>query len=97
LAFAALTAIHYAHRMMAFVVLIVLGLLAWRLNRVPTLRPQSRLIAGLVGIQLTTGLSTVVLGWPLLAAVLHTGGAAALVLVLTWTLLASASPARAAT
>lgn len=97
LAFAALTAIHYAHRMMAFVVLIVLGLLAWRLNRVPALRRQSRLIAGLVGMQLTTGLSTVVLGWPLLAAVLHTGGAAALVLVLTWAALASASPARAAT
>jgi len=97
--FAALTAIHYAHRMMAFVVLTVLGLLAWRLNRVPALRRQSRLIAGLVGMQLTTGLSTVVLGWPLLAAVLHTGGAAALVLVLTWTLIASASasPARAAT
>jgi cytochrome c oxidase assembly protein subunit 15 len=97
LAFSALTAIHYAHRMMAFVVLIVLGLLAWRLNRVPALRRQSRLIAGLVGMQLTTGLSTVVLGWPLLAAVLHTAGAAALVLVLTWVALASTSPARAAT
>lgn len=96
LTFASLTAIHYAHRMMAFVVLTVLGLLAWRLNRVPALRRQSRLIAGLVGMQLTTGLSTVVLGWPLLAAVLHTGGAAALVLVLTWTVLASASPARVA-
>ena len=44
--------------------------------------------------QLATGLSNVVLDWPLVAAVLHTGGAAALVLVLTWTLVSSrAAPA----
>jgi cytochrome c oxidase assembly protein subunit 15 len=42
-------------------------------------------------LQLLTGLSNVVLGWPLLAAVLHTGGAAALALVLTWALAASRS------
>ena len=40
-------------------------------------------------LQLATGLSNVVLGWPLLAAVLHTGGAAALVVVLTWALSSS--------
>jgi cytochrome c oxidase assembly protein subunit 15 len=34
-------------------------------------------------LQAATGLSNVVLGWPLLAAVMHTGGAAALVVVLT--------------
>jgi heme a synthase len=33
---------------------------------------------------LASGLSNVVLGWPLVAAVAHTGGAAALVAVLTW-------------
>ena len=42
------------------------------------------MLAALVGLQLATGLSNVVLDWPLLAALLHTGGAAALVLVLTW-------------
>ena len=36
--------------------------------------------------QFATGLSNVVLGWPLVAAVAHTGGAAALVVVLTWAL-----------
>jgi cytochrome c oxidase assembly protein subunit 15 len=36
--------------------------------------------------QLGTGLSNVVLGWPIVAAVGHTGGAAALVVVLTWAL-----------
>lgn len=89
LAFAALTAIHYAHRLAAYVVLAALLLLAWRLGRVPALQPQRRWLAGLALLQLVTGLSNVVLGWPLLAAVLHTGGAAALALVLTWTLCAS--------
>lgn len=87
--FAALTAIHYVHRLMAFLVLALLGMLAWRLNRVVALRNPSRWIAALVGLQLATGLSNVVMDWPLLAAVLHTGGAGALVLVLTWTVAAS--------
>jgi cytochrome c oxidase assembly protein subunit 15 len=82
--FAALTAIHYVHRLMAYLVLLLLMLLAWQLNRQPCWRLPSRWLAGLLGLQLATGLSNVVLGWPLLAALLHTGGAAALVLVLTW-------------
>jgi cytochrome c oxidase assembly protein subunit 15 len=82
--FEALTAIHYVHRLMAFPVLVALGLLAWQLNRQPRWRQSSRVLAALVGLQLATGLSNVVLGWPMLAALLHTGGAAALVLVLTW-------------
>jgi cytochrome c oxidase assembly protein subunit 15 len=36
----------------------------------------------------------VVLDWPLLAAVLHTGGAAALVVVLTWALVSSRAASR---
>jgi hypothetical protein len=47
---------------------------------------QARWIAGLALWQFATGLSNVVLGWPLVAAVSHTGGAAALVVVLTWAL-----------
>jgi cytochrome c oxidase assembly protein subunit 15 len=53
------------------------------------LRVQSRWLAALALLQLATGLSNVVLDWPLLAAVLHTGGAAALVVVLTWALVSS--------
>ncbi len=96
ISFAALTAIHYVHRMMAGVVLAVLGVLAWVLNRDKRLRSPSRWIAALISLQLATGLSNVVLGWPLAAAVLHTGGAGALVVVMTWTVLASrtATPAR---
>ena len=95
ISFAALTAIHYVHRLAAFIVLALLGLLAWRLNFTPALRRPARWIAVLTGLQLATGLSNVVLDWPLLAAVLHTGGAAALVLLLTWLLVASRSSMRA--
>ncbi len=91
LSFAALTAIHFVHRSMAFVVLAVLGYMAWRLNRVAALRAPSRWLAGLISLQLITGLSNVVFGWPLLAAVVHTGGAGALVMVMTWVLASSRS------
>ena len=84
--FSALTAIHYAHRLMAYAVFVALGVLAWRLRRIEALRPQARWLAGLALLQLATGLGNVLLGWPLAAAVLHTGGAAALAVVLTWTL-----------
>lgn len=89
--FAALTAIHYVHRLAAYGVLLVLALLVWRLLRAQLLRDQARWLAGLGALQLLTGLSNVILDWPLVAAVLHTGGAAALVVVLTWALVASRS------
>jgi heme a synthase len=93
--FSALTAIHYAHRLLAYVVLAVLGLAAWQLHASGALPRQARWIGFLAFWQLATGLSNVILGWPLVSAVSHTGGAAALVVVLTWTLL-DARAARAA-
>jgi cytochrome c oxidase assembly protein subunit 15 len=84
--FSALTAIHYVHRLMAYAVFVALGVLSWRLRRIDTLRPQANWLAGLALLQLATGLGNVLLGWPLAAAVLHTGGAAALAVVLTWAL-----------
>jgi cytochrome c oxidase assembly protein subunit 15 len=83
ISFQALTAIHYVHRLGAYAVFLVLLLLAYRLHRHPSFRPQARWLAGLTFLQVATGLGNVVLGWPLLAAVGHTGGAAALVVVLT--------------
>lgn len=83
--FAALTAIHYTHRLAAYALFVVLGIAAWQLRAGP-LRKAARWIAGLALWQFATGLSNVVLGWPLVAAVAHTGGAAALVVVLTWAL-----------
>ena len=82
--FAALTAIHMAHRLMALLLLPVLGVLAWRLHANAATRVQARWLAGLLLLQFATGLANVVLNWPLLAALGHTGGAAALTLVLTW-------------
>ena len=89
--FAALTAIHYAHRLLSYAVFAALLALAWRLNRTQALRMQARWIAGLGLLQLATGLSNVILGWPLVAAVAHTGGAAALITVLAWALCESRS------
>ena len=85
LPFAALTAIHYTHRLGAYAVLLGTALLAWRLHAAaqPALRRWAFLIGAVAVWQLATGLSNVVLGWPLIAAVAHTGGAAALVVLLS--------------
>lgn len=92
LPFAALTAIHMTHRLAALVVFLVLGALAWHLRKFPGGRRPSLWLVGLLVLQGLTGLSNVVLGWPLLAAVMHTGGAAALVWVLVQILMAGRSP-----
>lgn len=86
LPFLALSTIHFVHRSAAWLVLGVLVWLGWHLRRQHGLVPAGRCLLGLSALQLVTGLSNVVLGWPLLAAVLHTGGAAAMVLTLTWAL-----------
>ena len=84
LPFAALTAIHMTHRMAA---LLVLGAMVWLSLRLAAsgdaaLRRYAAGIAALAALQLATGLSNVVLGWPIVAALLHTGGAAALAALL---------------
>jgi len=81
--FPALTAIHYVHRLVAYGVLAVLLALAWRLWSHPALARTARQLLGLALWQFATGLSNVVFDWPLVAAVSHTGGAAALVIVFT--------------
>ncbi|MFZ2294229.1 MAG: COX15/CtaA family protein, partial [Polaromonas sp.] len=55
--FQALTAIHYAHRLAAYAVFVVLLALAVSLHRVPVLRMQARWLAGLTLLQVATGLS----------------------------------------
>jgi heme a synthase len=86
-AFPALTAIHLTHRIFALVVLVAIAGLIMQLKRYPALRRLKLWLMIILTLQIVTGISNVVLGWPLLAAVMHTGGAAALVLVLTklWT------------
>jgi len=86
LPFAALASIHYVHRCMAWLVLAVLLTMGWRMRQQPGLRRPAQALLALSALQFFTGLSNVVLDWPLVAAVLHTGGAAALVMTLTWAL-----------
>ena len=89
LSFQALTAIHYVHRLGSYVVFAVLAALAIALNWQATFRVESRWMAGLLGLQVATGLGNVLLGWPLVAAVLHTAGAAGLVVLLTGVLISA--------
>ncbi len=89
----ALTAIHVVHRMFAFIVFAVVGIAAWKMFHTSppgnATRKAAWALAALLLWQLITGLSNVVLGWPLLAAVSHTGGAAAMVIVMTGALCAA--------
>jgi cytochrome c oxidase assembly protein subunit 15 len=92
-----LVAIHLAHRGFAVVVALALTALAWRLRQAaePAARRYGAALALLLLAQLATGLSNVVLGWPLVAALAHTAGAAGLVLTLTLLLSRSVSRQRA--
>jgi len=84
LGFDALVAIHFAHRLFALLVLAALAALAWGLVRevAAPVRRYGWALAALALLQLATGLSNVVLDWPIVAALAHSGGAAALVGVL---------------
>ncbi len=83
LSFEALVAIQMAHRLGAVAATAALAWLAWRLWRHAPARRFGGGLAALLAAQLASGLSNVVLGWPLVAAIAHAAGAAALVLVLT--------------
>jgi heme a synthase len=85
LPFTALTAIHYAHRLGAYVLLAAMALMARQLHASgdAALCRWARRLAAVALWQVASGLSNVVFGWPLWAAVAHTGGAAALVLLLS--------------
>lgn len=89
LSFSALTAIHYVHRLVAYLVIAVLLILIVRLQQEKKLAWQRFSLLVLVALQFITGLSNVVLDWPIIAALIHTGGAAALMAVLSWALCAS--------
>ena len=93
LPFQALTAIHMVHRWHAVIpsLLILLVARAWMNNG---LRTQGWLLIALLLSQFLTGISNAVLGWPMLAALMHTGSAAALLVLLTWTL-ATTQPRKA--
>ncbi len=83
LPFSALTAIHWVHRNFAFIVLAGVGYTVLRAWKLPSLRGTARWLALVLALQAATGLATIYLSWPLSIAVLHNGGAALLVLLLT--------------
>lgn len=83
--FEALVAIHVVHRIGALVVLsALLGVGVWLARcGAGELRRHGLALVGVAVWQFVTGLSNVVLGWPLLAALAHTAGAAASIVVCT--------------
>lgn len=84
LPYQALTAIHMAHRVGALLLLSALMLLAWRLfMRGRDATPWAAALVAIVAWQAASGLGNLLLGWPLIAAVAHTAGSAALVVVMT--------------
>jgi cytochrome c oxidase assembly protein subunit 15 len=95
LPFEALTAIHYVHRLGAYFVLAAMAVFAWRLwlSGNAALRPWAKGTAVVALWQFGSGLSNVVLGWPLIGALAHTAGAAAWVTLLAM-LITCARPTR---
>ena len=78
----ALVAIHWTHRTFAIVVVAYLAWLAATLRRYQSLRRPANGVLLVVVIQFLTGLSNIVLQWPLPIAVAHNGGSAILLLLL---------------
>lgn len=84
LPFDAMVAIHVVHRLgaVAASVVLVSAIIVLRRAASPSAQRFGLLLSALLLAQLLTGLSNVVLGWPLVAALGHAAGAAALVLCL---------------
>jgi cytochrome c oxidase assembly protein subunit 15 len=83
----ALQTIHWAHRLFALLVVLVLGGLGLKSLQLTTpvlsgLRKTAQLLLALLLLQVITGISNVIFEWPLLAALLHTAGSAGLVFCL---------------
>jgi cytochrome c oxidase assembly protein subunit 15 len=83
LPFPALTAIHWTHRIFAFVVIALVVWLALKALRIGGLQKTARWLLAGIALQFATGVLTVYLDFPLALAVIHNGGAALLVLLLT--------------
>ena len=83
LPFEALVAIHMTHRVLALLVGAALLAQAHRLWHGLAQRRAALALLALTLWQVASGLSNVVLGWPLAAALAHTAGAAALVALLS--------------
>ncbi|WP_234409748.1 COX15/CtaA family protein [Polynucleobacter acidiphobus] len=81
---AALVTIHWTHRVGAIFASAVLLFVAIKVIRYPEPKVQfwGKAIIALLALQIATGISNVVFQWPLVAALLHTSGAAAILFCL---------------
>lgn len=82
LPFPALTAIHWTHRLFAFVVVSLVAWIAFKALKIDGLRKTARWLLIMILLQFMLGVSTIFLQLPLALAVAHNGGAALLVLLL---------------
>ena len=82
LSLAALTTIHWSHRLGAVVAGAVLLLLAWLLSRRQATQPLGLALFGAITVQIALGVANVVFGLPLALAVAHNAGAVLLVALL---------------
>jgi cytochrome c oxidase assembly protein subunit 15 len=78
------TAIHLAHRLGALTTLLVLGLLALRLVRIPAVRREGIALAALLCTQVVLGIQNVTLFLPLPNAVAHSAVGALLLAMMLW-------------
>ena len=79
-----LTAIHWVHRVMALIVTLYLGWLVVRLLRTPAYAGLAVAVSALLVLQVSLGISNVLLSLPLGLAVAHNTGAALLLSSLVW-------------
>lgn len=84
LSMAALTAIHWVHRVMALVVTVYLGWLVLRLFWTPGYAGMGLAIGSLLALQVSLGIGNVLQSLPLPLAVAHNAGAALLLSSLVW-------------
>ncbi len=82
LPFPALTAIHWAHRAFALVVVMLVAWVSLRAYKIDDLRKTARWLLIMIALQFSIGVATIFLQLPLALAVAHNGGAALLVLLL---------------
>ena len=82
LPFAALTAIHWTHRVFAVIVILLVAGLAYAALKTDGLHKTGRWLLAAIALQFATGTLTIFLNFPLALAVAHNGGAAFLLLLL---------------